>query len=293
MGDENSASFGRPLDVPFRSSLDPRLPIEVLNRSDLKGRAGPFELRRRQRAQFHQLILCTGGVGVHHVDFEPIEMRTGTLIHIHPGQVQEFHFDSEFDAVMVVYRPDLERTFIPGQEWFPGSDVSTRWALAPEHLERTRTSIEELRTLQDRFDGSPAYVVLVESLLSALLARIELLGGSPSSTEQLSTTYLDYRRYLEEHLRSRPTVTACADQLGYSTRTLDRACQAAVGQTAKEVLGERVALEIRRLLTHTDIPIARVGSMFDFAEASSFSKFVHRHLGASPTEVRSATSDEV
>ena len=78
----------------------------------------------------------------------------------------------------------------------------------------------------------------------------------------------------------------CAKEIGYSTRTLDRACQQAVGHTAKEVLNRRVALEIRRLLSGTDISVAQAGSALGFTEASSFAKFVRRHLGASPTELR-------
>lgn len=276
----------RPLDVAFQPSQHPLLPVEVLTRAEVRDKAGPTEMRSRQRVHFHVLVVCFRGEGVHHVDFESVNMEPGTLLHIHPGQVQEYQFEPDFDAHMIVYRPDLHRTFIPGQEWFPGSDVATRWNLLPNNCDLARDSVQELRAEQERFDGSPASVVLMESLLSTLLARLHLLVHMPAPATQLPEPYVSFRRYLEEHLRSRPTVTACASALGYSTRTLDRACQQAVGQTAKVVLDERIAFEIRRLLTHTDVTITRIGSAFGFADASSFSKFVQRHLGASPTEVR-------
>lgn len=281
-----TAATERPLDLSFSPSRHPLLPVEVLSRAQVRERAGPAEMRSRQRADFHILIVCFNGEGIHHVDFEPVKMEPGTLLHIHPGQVQEFQFEPDFDAHMIVYRRDLHRTFIPGQVWFPGSDVATRWNLLPKNYDPARDSIRELRLEQDRFDGSPASVVLMESLLAAFLARLHLLVHTPAPATQLPEAYVSFRRYLEEHLRSRPTVTACARALGYSTRTLDRACQEAVGQTAKVVLDERIAFEIRRLLTHTDFTITRIGSAFGFADASSFSKFVQRHLGASPTDVR-------
>ena len=276
----------RPLDVLFEPSLHPLLPLEVLSRSDVRRRADHDDLNRRQRAHFHQLVMCLSGSGVHHVDFEAVEMTPGTLLHVHPGQVQEFQFEPHFDAHMVVYRADLHRTYVPGHDWFPGSDVPTRWDLLADDRALARDSIQELRDEQERFDGSPAYVVLMESLLAAFLSRLHLLGNVPTPASSLPIAYISYRRYLEEHLFTRPTVTACASALGYSTRTLDRACQDAVGQTAKEVLDERVAFEIRRFLTHTEETITRIGSSFGFADASSFSKFAQRHLGASPTDVR-------
>lgn len=283
---DQSLDESRPLDLSFRPSLHPLLPLEVLSRADVRAKAGPTEMRSRQRAHFHVLVVCLRGEGIHHVDFEPVEMKQRTLLHIHPGQVQEYQFDPDFEAQMIVYRPDLHRTFIPGQEWFPGSDVATRWHLLPGDCDFVRDSVRELRAEQERFDGSPANIVLMESLLAAFLARLHLLVHTPAPATQLPESYVSFRRYLEEHLRSRPTVTACASALGYSTRTLDRACQEAVGQTAKVVLDERIAFEIRRLLTHTDVTITRIGSTFGFADASSFSKFVQRHLGASPTDVR-------
>ena len=69
---------------------------------------------------------------------------------------------------------------------------------------------------------------------------------------------------------------------------LDRACQQVTRQTAKAVVDERVALEIRRVLTHSDWATARVASAFGFTDPSNFSKFVKRHLGALPGEVREA-----
>lgn len=279
-------SPARPIEIVFRSSLHSELPVEVLTRTELVRRAGARELRSVQRARFHQLVLCHRGNGVHRVDFESVEMRPGTLLHIHPGQLQEFQFDPDFEALMVVYRADLYRTLIPGRQWFPGSDLPTRWCLSKPGLDMAMQRINELQDEQVRFDGSPAYVALIESLLTAFLARLELLAGSPTLVDRLPDAYVDLRRYLEEHVRSRPTVTACASDLGYSTRTLDRACDAAVGQTAKEVADERVSLEIRRLLTDPHIPIAGVGALFGFRDASSFSKFVQRHLGSAPTKVR-------
>lgn len=276
----------QPLEIAYGPRLNPLLPVEVLSRADVRRRAGRAELASRQRAHFHQLVLCCSGEGFHHVDFEQIKMQPGDLLHIHPGQVQEFQFDPHFDAHMVLYRSDLHRTFIPGQEWFPGNDLPTRWNLSPENYDVARNSIEELRDEQELFDGSPAYTLLLESLLAAFLARLHLLVGTPASATQLPAAYVGFRRYVEEHLLSRPTVTACAAALGYSTRTLDRACIEAVGQTAKHVLDERIAFEVRRLLTHTDSTITRIAGLFGFVDASGFSKFVQRHLGASPTDVR-------
>ena len=276
----------RPLDIGFRPQVHPNLPVEVVERAEIRDRGGPAHFRRRQRADFHQIVLCTSGRGLHHVDFEPIEMRAGTALRIHPGPLQQFQFDPHFDASMVIYRSEFHRTFTPGEIWFPGSDTPTHWSLDAAEFERLLATVDELRSEQAHFDGAPARAALMESLLGTLLARLNLAAGDPVRTDHLPEPYLRFRHFIESRLHERPPVAQCADQLGYSTRTIDRACQAAAGRTAKEVLNERITLEVRRLLTHSELGVTRVGASFGFADASSFSKFVQRHLGASPSEIR-------
>ncbi len=94
------------------------------------------------------------------------------------------------------------------------------------------------------------------------------------------------RKVLESRLFERLSVSDLAAEIGYSTRTLDRACESVLGQTAKEVLDERISLELRRLLADTQQPIAAVRDQFRFDDSSNFTKFVRRHLGESPADFR-------
>lgn len=276
----------RPPDVGFRPRPHPLLPVEVVRRSEIRERADPDILGVRHRHDFHQLIVCGSGTGFHHVDLEPIDMRPRRVLHVHPGQVHEYQFEPDFDAHVVVFRAGLERAMIPGHEWFPGSGVTVMWDFSVDDFEPIRSSIRALRREQRRFDASVASVILMESLLGVLLARIHQHSGLAPAASALPEPYVRYCELIEQQFRARPTVGWCARQLGYSTRTLDRACHTAVGRSAKAVLDERTALDIERLLTHTEVAISRIGAAFGFVDPSSFSKFVRRHLGEPPSRVR-------
>ena len=69
-------------------------------------------------------------------------------------------------------------------------------------------------------------------------------------------------------------------------RTLTRACLAATGRSAKQVIDDRAALEARRLLACTELPIAEVGQRLGFAEPTNFGRFFHREVGCSPGAFR-------
>ncbi|WP_436794629.1 AraC family transcriptional regulator [Actinospongicola halichondriae] len=265
----------------------PKLPVEVVDRSSILERTRDRELGYRQRVGFHLLIVCTAGQGSHVVDFEPVQVSEGTCLRVRPGQVQRFVPDPAFDARMVVWPTDSHPTDPEAPVWFPGCDATSKWQLEGESLDKALHSVRELEYEQDRFDGSPRNIALMSALLSALLLRLALeIPESVPESSRLPQPYLDFRAVVERRLYERPTVVDLARELGYSTRTLDRACRQAAGQTAKEVFDDRVALEIRRLLTHTDRSIASVGAEFGFHDPSNFSKFVKRHLGGLPGDIR-------
>lgn len=277
--------------VPIRVNFSPKsdrsgLPVEILDRAELLQRIKGRELASRQQASFHQLIVCTGGSGAHQVDYETIEMSPGTLLRIYPGQVQQFVTTPRFDAHMMVWPVDSHPVDPAGHSWFPGSGTA-RWQCDRDLEIKVNGWIDDLRQEQMLFDGSPRRVELMSSLLRSMLLRLAITQSTPENeSDRWPTPYLEFRELIEDELRNRPTVATLARSLGYSTRTLDRACHKATGQTAKRVLDERVTLEVRRALTHTDLPIARIRTDFGFSDQSNFSKFVKRHLGLTPGEVR-------
>jgi len=56
----------------------------------------------------------------------------------------------------------------------------------------------------------------------------------------------------------------------------------ATGQTAKQVLVERLVLEAKRLLVHTELSAAAVAAELSFSEATNFGNFFTRRAGTSP-----------
>jgi AraC-like DNA-binding protein len=74
--------------------------------------------------------------------------------------------------------------------------------------------------------------------------------------------------------------------IGYSAKTLSRAAQASTGLSAKEYIDQRVLLEGRRLLAHTDLSTGEVAKQLGFSELTNFIKVFRRNGGESPSEFR-------
>ncbi len=290
MGVETVAGRGRRLtfDVAFSPQVHhPTVPVEVIDWSELMSRMPAHYFPARQRAGFNLLILCTSGCGTHRVDFAAVSLEQGTMIRVRPGQVQEFEADPDFEAILIVWPVESDPTDLDSPPWYPGTAAPSSWQLNRPERSRMLEWVSELRHQQDRFDGSQRHAALMRSILRTFLLVIEVeLQGDASSPDRLPQPYVQLREQLERDIDDRPSAAELARRIGYSRRTLDRACQQVTGQTTKQVIDERIALEVRRHLADTSRSLAQVRADLGYPDSSNFARFVVRHLGQTPTEFR-------
>lgn len=95
-----------------------------------------------------------------------------------------------------------------------------------------------------------------------------------------------FRQTVEQRFATWHQVADYAHQLGCTEKTLTRAAMAAVGMSAKVFIASRINLEAKRLLAHTDLPVALIADKLGFDEATNFSKFFKRDTGCTPAEFR-------
>lgn len=265
--------------VAFASRIHEHVPVEVIDRRTLLSRVGADRLATPQRPLFGSLVLMHSATGSHTVDFAEIEARPGRMIQIRPGQVQAWNTEADFDATVILAKADTPSL----HPWFPGdepyADLDTRQRSTTEAI------IDELRRLQTGFDDRPSTIRLMQALSEALVAMFDRAHGGLGRRHQ-PEVYVAFRRAVESDLTQIHDVTAYARRLGYSPRTITRACQIATGRTAKGVLTERLVLEAKRLLVHTAAPASTISGRLGFSEPTNFTKFFARHTGQTPSAFR-------
>jgi len=265
------------LPVDFRTSVHPDLPVEVVDRSELIGRfdssTPPF------RASFHVLHLVRAGQGVHGIDFERIPLTPGRLVRARPGQVQSWDTTCDCEAALVFSR--LANN-VPAT--WEGPSASPYRDLDPQSFAAAEAIVGLLRLEQARFNGDEASTRVMYALFEALCGIFD--RGSARRVKPLPEAYVAFREAIERNLSVACTVRWLVGPLGYSERTVSRACQKVTGQTAREVLNTRLVLEAKRLLAHTEKPSAVIAAELGFSEPTNFHKFFHRHTSQRPGQFR-------
>lgn len=265
--------------VSFAGQRHPGLMVEVLRRSEVVDRVGPAFFVRPDRPSFDTLMLVERGLGRHGVDFEQVALLPGRLVRTRPGQVQSWDVSTDVDATLV-----LCRAVTPAAAaWLPGQGASAD--LSVDSLTTAEALIDSLRREQARFDGDPASTRLMTALYEALEALFDRSRATSSDTP-LPDAYVAFRAAIEDGLGARHHVRDYARAIGYSERTIARACLRVTGRSAKAVLDQRITLEAQRLLAHTDRTAGAIAAELGFTDATTFHKFFVRNTGTRPARFR-------
>ncbi|MER6947501.1 AraC family transcriptional regulator [Nonomuraea sp. NPDC000554] len=265
--------------------------VEVLSFAALRS----MDVHRRrvqlQRPDFHVFALVGSGTGAHEADFHGYRLEEGSAVWIRPGMVHRWSDIDACDGPLALFRPG----FLPG---FTASEATTPacWHLDQQRLSLALLAAEHLGREHDTAVRTPrlASPALLSHLLAALILRA--LPDTPASTGATSSSnrhmdvFRTYRAAVEEHFTDWHHVADYAQALGYDVRTLTRATRAATGTGAKALLDQRILLEAKRLLAHTDLPVSSCARRLGFRDVGNFTTFFRRQADMPPATWRATYS---
>jgi AraC-like DNA-binding protein len=247
-------------------------------------------LHRVHRIDFHVVMVFDHGPVRHMIDFAEYEARAGDLLWIRPGQVHRFSDTDEYHGTVLTMQPGfLPRATVEDTGLYR-YDLPPLLRPDPAQLTALRAALAQLQREYEDTATLPLtlHTAVLRHSLTAFLLRLAHLAASSAEAARLQadSTFTLFRDAVEQGFATNHSVSAYADTLGYSRRTLVRAVRAATGRTPKGFIDRRVILEAKRLLAHTDLPIGRVGAAIGFPDAANFSKFFQLHTGQTPVGFR-------
>lgn len=264
-----------------------RLDVEVMDAEVLRSRVAADPDRGFERVDFQSVLFVRSGSYTHTVDFETYECSAGSCLVISPGQVHRFGPPSDWVGWILVVGPhhvggigDRLPTHVRADDGLAAAIVELLERMSADvHLRADRVRLNELLALEAR--------VLVSRLVLGETDAGTTSGVDPVVLER----FREYRAAVDREFRRWHLVTPYARHLGCAAKSLNRACRAAGGTTAKRVIVDRIVLEARRSLAHSTDSVAAISAGLGFDEPTNFVKFFRRETGATPASFRAATRE--
>jgi len=275
--------------VGYKNRRGERALVEVKSFSELRHVGRDGHLARPHRLDFHFFLYTRRGAGTHSIDFSDCALERGSVVAGHAGEVQSFVLGRRAEGAALLFVPAAtgsDRFVTALLDPLAGFRAGT---VPPERRPQVERALASLREAVARAPSSDGQSALIRHLLCATLilfseACVPARTASPSPDQLV----VAFARDVETHYRRSRDITEYARRLGCSARTLSRAVLRSRGQTPKDYLDERLALEAKRRLAYADDSIAAIGDELGFSEATNFTKFFRRTVGSSPAAFRSS-----
>ncbi len=247
-----------------------------------------------QRLQSYMIALFTKGRGHHYVDFASYPYQERTLLFVAENQVHQWEINTENDAFIVafskefLYKSAQDRDILESYLIFDYALKSPVLTLSEDDYRRFLPLFQELKQEFDH-PGMDAFKHdIYRNLLRTILLMAERLKRSETQPPMLAQ-YQDFTRFREQvevdYARTR-NVQDYAVALGYSAKKLNQFTQSILNKNAKLFVDERVLLEIKRLLIHTNLSIKEIADRTGFDEPTNLVKFFKRYTGQTPLTFR-------
>jgi AraC family transcriptional activator of pobA len=155
-------------------------------------------------------------------------------------------------------------------------------AFVEDTLAKIKAEYERPNEWQQRM--LTAYLTVLITYLSRLYT--EQFESQPVSTDKLLLK--KYQATIDEHFRERHQVSEYASLLSVSAGYLSEMVKAQSGKPAIMHIHERLVLEARRLLFHTQHSLKEIAFDLGFSDASYFNRFFKRETDMTPAEYRAS-----
>jgi len=253
------------------------------------------------RHDFFELIWLPSAHGQMQCDLRTFSVKPGSLFFASPGQIHSWRLTEPGDGEIVSFTPDFfllssTQPGLLGRMPFIYSDtVAPILHLDEAEGARMETLFRDLRLAAS--DCAPGRDDIVRAYLTIILTRLRQAYtrrysemDAPIQGDVLTRRF---RLALEEHFPEMLEVGDYADLLQVSRSHLNDELRRQVGQSASEIIHQRLLLEAKRLLVHSTLTISEIAYSLRFHDPSYFGRFFRRCAGQTPGRYRDEASRDL
>lgn len=240
------------------------------------------------------LLFCEERMAVVSIEFKRKSIRKGDIVLIFPDTIFVVNDISKlFRIKYIEISSGLfdEATFSLSSQFF---DVVYDMPIIHTSLEH-RELLEMWEKLFSWIGQYPAqkqaYMMLRNHLQNFFigLESIVLSEGVRNRIQPISSTrqlFNQFCRLLVEHCYSQHEVKFYAEKLCITPYYLSKITDKTMNASPKELINRQIIMEMKRLLTTTDISIKELAARFHFDTMSYMARFFRRYTGLTPNEFR-------
>ncbi len=254
-----------------------------------------FEVAYPHRHDFYEVLFLNQGSGIHIIDSNEYEIRPPCVFFMSPGQAHKLKLSHDIDGYILLFTAEF---YLLGQAnknkllelpFFFSVEQST-----PPLLLNNTDDVSFLKTLFERgvkelINSHSNQDDIIRSLLDLILQtcnNLYPLGNTNSGNSRSNLIVKSLLLLIEDNYRNNFSIKQYADIMNITPNHLTQVVRKVTGKTSNQIIHDKVILETKRLLIHSDMTVTEIADYMSFADQSYFTKFFKKVVGITPAEYR-------
>lgn len=242
---------------------------------------------------FYLVLLVTEGKGKHSIDFNEYDVEPGSVFVLSPGQVHTWDLSEDTDGFILFFTReyfliDFNKNRLNSLPFFKSS-FSIPYLKLDVTDQHTISTL--FRKINDEYQKHEVnYHDMIRLHLNIMFINFSRLY-SMVNDEQYEYRYElvqlnKFESLIDEHFKEHKTLTFYADEMNLSLKQVGHLCKKTMGKTPSEIINDRMILESKRLIIHSDLSISSISDTLNFSDNSYFTRTFKKSVGITPEQFR-------
>lgn len=246
------------------------------------------------RHDYYTVLLIEKAKGKHVIDYQTFLFQELEIHFVSPGQVHQVALTEKPKGWVMTFSKDfLLKNNIP-ENFISNINLFKPFGDAPPLKVDKATFNRLLNIVKEIETCLPPHLKYRSRALGALLQLFLIyannslkLDDSQLKEDDRGVCILrDFKKLVENRFKKWHKVNNYASEIYISPKHLSQTVKNITGKTAKEFIVDRITLEAKRLLLHTELSIKEISHAVGFEEPLHFSGFFKKNTGISPSMFR-------
>ena len=284
---------GEIIDIEFKNQKK-EYSFEIMTLQSLFQRKLNNLLTDPHRLGFYLIMVIENGNGTHSIDFNEYEYSGGTIFTIGENQIQKYNVNKDTIGYQIIFTEDFIVKYYDEKQVFNSQLIFNDAIYSPKNqLNEYQTNeilgivqnlyFEYYNTIDDEYK-----LPIIRSGLHVLLMKLGRFKQQqvPQNMNANFSDFFRFKKLVDEKCFLTRNVTDYCNELNFNQKRLNLITKSILNKTAKEFIDDRTILEIKRLLSNTNLPIKEITYRAGFDEPTNLVKYFKNLTNISPSDFR-------
>lgn len=244
-----------------------------------------YDFGMPHRHGYYEFFYFSKGGGSHMIDFQEFPIEDHSIHIVAPGRIHQVKRELDSSGFVFLFElpalsaPSDVADFFVRQGSYEVSEMSPTFVLPKEYQELAKAQTDLLWNSVS--EGARFIQLILQNAIQNM--ALKCMDLEPDSLIRgKETLYSSFRKLVLENFTKVKQVSAYAEMLGVSVKTLNQQIKKYSGQSASQVIQKQTLLESKRLL-QTGLSVKETAYTLNFQDPAHFSKFFKTKMGISPS----------